>query len=104
MIVRINITNEVSNAGYEYFNGEYEISIMPNGESSWINGDYAIWPHSGKWLIGDLENIGINMCWIHAFDEDSGLTDDANIWYYWDGNNWTSPTNQSDIQITCVNK
>ena len=79
MIVRINMTNEVSNAGYEYLNGEYEISITPNGESSWINGDYAIWPNSGLWLIGDLEYLGELTCWIYASDEDSGLSDDGNV-------------------------
>ena len=104
LIVRINMTNEVSNAGYEYFNGEYEISIMPNGESSWINGDYAIWQNSGFWLIGDLEYIGELTCLMYAFNDFSGLTDDENEWFYWNGNNWTSPTNQSDVQITCVNK
>ena len=104
LIVRISLTNELSNAGYEYFNGEYEISIMPNGETSWINGDYAIWHNSGYWLIGDLAFIGEMTSWIYGSNEYFGLTDDENEWNYWDGNNWTVPTDLSDIQITCVNQ
>ena len=46
LIVRISLTNEILNAGYEYFNGDYELSIMSNGKTSWINGDYAIWYYS----------------------------------------------------------
>ena len=104
MFVRISLTNELSNAGYEYFNGDYEISIMPNGKTSWINGDYAIWYNSGYWHIGDLADIGEYMGYMYASNDFSGLTDDKNEWFYWDGNNWTSPKNQSDVQITRVNK
>ena len=58
LIVRISLTIELLNAGYEFFNGDYEISIMPNGQTSWINGDYAIWYSSGHWLFGNLADIG----------------------------------------------
>ena len=58
LIVRISLTIELLNAGYEFLNGDYEISIMPNGQTSWINGDYAIWYDSGYWLFGNLADIG----------------------------------------------
>ena len=58
LIIRISLTNELLNAGFELLNGDYEISIMPNGQTSWINGDYAIWYISGYWLIGNLANNG----------------------------------------------
>ena len=102
LIVRISLNNVLLNH-LSHFIGDYEISIMPNGQTSWINGDYAIWHNSGVWLIGDLAFIGELTCWIYAFNDFFGLTDDDNEWNYWDGNNWSSPTDQSDVQITCVN-
>ena len=92
------------NSGFESLNGDYEISIMPNGQTSWINGDYAIWYNSGYWLIGNLAYIGqLDGLYIYAINDFYGLTDDENVWNYWDGSGWTSPTDPTDIQITCVN-
>ena len=104
LIVRISLTNELLNAGYEYVNGDYEISIMPNGQTSWINGDYAIWYNSGYWLIGNLAVIGEFAGYMYAINDFYGLTDDENEWNYWDGSSWTSPIDPTDIQITCVNE
>ena len=104
MIIRISLTNELLNAGYEFFNGDYEISIMTNGQTSWINGDYAIWYNSGYWLVGNLAKIGVLDGNMFAVNDFHGLTDDENEWNYWDGSSWTSPIDPTDIQITCVNE
>ena len=103
MIIRISLTNELLNAGYGVLNGDYEISIMLTGYTSWINGDYAIWYNSGHWLIGNLAYIGELGGFMYAINDFHGLTDDENEWNYWDGS-WTSPTDPSDIQITCENE
>ena len=39
LIVRISLANELLSAGLEFLSGNYEISIMLNGQTSWINGD-----------------------------------------------------------------
>ena len=104
LIIRISLTNELLNAGYEYVNGDYEISIMPNGHTSWINGGYAIWYNSGYWLIGHLADIGELTGFMYAINNFHGITDDENEWHYGYGSSWISPTDQSDIQITCVNE
>ena len=103
MFVRISLTNELSNAGYEYFNGDYEISIMPNGQTSWINGDYAIWYNSGYWLIGSLSSIGQLQGWyMFAINDFYEKTNEENEWNNRDGSSWISPVNPTDIQVTCV--
>ena len=103
LIVRISLTNELVYEGYEFINGDYKISIMPNGQTSWINGDYAIWYNSGYWLIGSLSSIGQLQGWyMFAINDFYGLTDDENEWNYRDGISWTLLTDQSDIQITCI--
>ena len=108
LIVRISLTNEILNAGsggyLEYFNGDYEISIMSNGQTSWINGDYAIWYNSGYWLFGNLADIDELTGYMYAVNDFYGLTDDENEWNYWGGNSWKSPADLSDIQITCVDE
>ena len=104
LIVRISLTNELLNAGLGFLNGDYEISTMPNGKTSWINDDYAIWYNSqdypGYWLIGDLADIGELMGAMVAINDFYGLIDGENEWHYWDGS-WISPTDPTDIQITC---
>ena len=111
LIIRISLTNEVLNAGYGY-NRDYEISILPNGQTSWISGDYAIWyielygpgPVVSVWNIGNLHNIGEQIAFMYAYNDFHGLTDDENEWNYWTGSSWTSPIDPTDIQITCVNE
>ena len=102
-IVRISLTNEPLDPGYGYLNGDYEISIMPNGQTSWINGNYAIWYTSGHWHIGELADIGEQWAYIYATNDFHGLTDNENEWHYWDGSSWISLTDPSDVQITCEN-
>ena len=103
LIVRISLTNEPLDPGYGYLNGDYEISIMPNGQTSWINSNYAIWYTSGHWHIGDLAEIGEQWAYIYATNDFHGLTDNENEWHYWDGSSWISLTDPSDVQITCEN-
>ena len=114
-MVRINLTNELLVVGYEYFNGDYEKSLMPNGQTRWINSYYAIWYYYspsyigtswyyyGYWVIGSVVDIGTNQANLYASDDFYGLTDVRNEWNFWDGSNYISPTDPSDIQITCVN-
>jgi hypothetical protein len=104
LIVRISLTNELLNAGLEFLNGDYELSIMLNGQTSWINGEYAIWYYSGYWVVGNLVDIGSNAIYMHTSNDFYGLTDEENEWNYLDGSSWIPPTDQSDIQITCVNE
>ena len=75
---------------------------MLNGQTRWINGDYAIWYNSGYWNIGHLVDIGSNLVFMYASNYFNGLTDDENRWIYSDGSNWISPTDPTDMQITCV--
>ena len=75
---------------------------MPNGQTSWINGDYAIQYYPGYWDIGYLVDIGSYFVFMYASNDFNGLTDDENEWIYSDGSNWISPTDPTDIQITCV--
>ena len=114
MIVRISVTNELLSVGYAFLNGDYEISILSNGQTSWISSDYGIWYYSststtnGFWLIGDLVCLGGDQCgfdqiYIGAINDFYGITDDENVWLYVQGSSWISPIDQSDIQITCVN-
>ena len=91
-------------AGSGFLNGDYEMSIMPNGATSWINGDYAIWYYPGYWFVGSLAYIGQFTGYMFAFNNFNGLTDDENEWNYWDGSSWTTPTDPTDIQIICVNE
>ena len=104
LIIRISLTNELLNAGFEFLNGDYEISLMPNGRTSWINGDYAIWYYPIIWIIGNLANRGESIGYIIAVNNFYGVTDDKNEWHYWDGNSWTFPIDPTDVQITCLNE
>jgi hypothetical protein len=107
-IVRISLTNELLNAGFEYLNRDYEISIMPNGQTRWINDNYAIWFYSlhypGYWLIGKRADIGELTGHMVAINYFYGLIDGENEWHYYLDGIWVSPTDPSDIQITCENK
>ena len=115
LMVRISLTNELLVAGYEYFNGDYVKSLMPNGQTRWINSYYAIWYYYspsyigttwyyfGYWVIGSVSDIGTNQASLYASDDFNGLSDDKNEWSFWDGSNYISSTDPSDIQITCLN-
>ena len=114
LIVRISLTNELLSVGYAFLNGDYERLILSNGQTSWISSDYGIWsyisPSTGTlfWLIGDLaclggDQCGIDQIYLGVINDFYGLTDDENEWMYVQGSSWISPTDQSDIQIICVN-
>ena len=104
LIVRVSLTNELLNVGlgFEVFNGDYEISIAANGKTRWINGDYAIWYWDNKWIIGTLADIGGEVGYIYSYNAFFGLTDDENEWNYLQEGVYISPTDPSDVQITCV--
>ena len=53
-------------------------------------------------MIGRLSGIGNDKGWIYASNDFSGITDNENQWYYWNGNAWTSPSDPNDIQIACM--
>ena len=103
LIVRVSLNNELLHH-LNHFDGDYEISTMPNGHTSWINGVYAIWYNSGYWLVGPLDNIGEFVGYMFASNDFYGLTDDENEWNYLYYSSWYSPTDPTDIQITCVNE
>ena len=65
---------------------------------------YAIWCNLGYWDIGYLVDIGSNLVFMYASNDFHGLTDDENEWNYSDGSNYITPTDPTDIQITCVNE
>ena len=103
LIVRVSLNNELLHH-LNHFDGDYEISIMPNGQTSWINGVYAIWYNSGYWLVGPLLNMGQFVGYMFASNDFYGLTDDENEWNYLYYGSWYLPTDPTDIQITCVNE
>ena len=72
---------------------------MPNGQTSWINGVYAIWYNSGYWLVGPLDNIGEFVGYMFASNDFYGLTDDENEWNYLYYSSWYSPTDPTDIKV-----
>ena len=96
--------NEILNT-LAFLNGNYQSATQVNGKPSWKNDVYAIWyiQSDNKWLIGELSDIGKNVAWIFAFNDFSGITDNENQWLYWNGNDYTSPSDPNDIQIACVN-
>ena len=95
--------NEVSNS-FALLNGNYQIATNVNGKPSWTNDVYAIWymQSNNFWLIGSLNEIGNTYGFIYAINDFSGITDNDNQWFYWNGNVWASPSDPNDIQITCM--
>ena len=101
----INITlNNGALASVGQFQGLYQISNQTNGKPSWILDPYAIWYSlEYGWLIGELDDIGQNICYIYANDDYGGLDDTNNQWNYVDGSNWISAS-ANDIFINCTSK
>ena len=64
---------------------------------------YTIPTIPNYWVIGNFVDIGTNQVSLYASDDFYGLTDVRNEWNFWDGSNFISPTDPSDIQITCAN-
>ena len=86
------------------FQGMYHISDAINGKESWTSNSHAIWYSlEYGWLIGDLDNIGENVCYIYANDDYGGLDDTNNQWNYHDGSSWI-PASANDIFINCTSK
>ena len=54
-------------------------------------------------LLVDLKILAQIKLFFYASDDFYGLTDDKNKWNFWNGSSYISPTDPSDIQITCVN-
>ena len=80
----------------------YQIADPINGKQSWTLDPYAIWYSlEWGWLIGELDDIGEDVCAFYAFDDYGGLDDTNNQWNYWDGSNWIS-AGANDVNITCT--
>ena len=92
----------MSNEGYRQ--GIYQISDPINGKQSWTSGSNAIWYEQGDWVIGDLEDIGTNICAMSAIDAYGGLDDDNNVWQYYNPEiGWTYP-GENNVRIDCTSK
>ena len=102
--INVNLKNEVLNT-LGFLNGNYQSATQVNGKPSWKSDAYAIWyiQSNNNWMIGRLSDIGNDLGWIYASNDFSGITDNENQWYYWNGNAWTSPSDPNDIQIACMN-
>ena len=84
--------------------GIYQISDLVNGQPSWTSNSHAIWYSLDYgWLIGNLDDIGENICFIYGADDYGGLDDTNNQWNYWDGSNWIS-AGANEININCTSK
>ena len=91
-------------ASHESLQGIYQISDLVNGQPSWTSNSHAIWYSldSYSWLIGNLDGIGENYCYIYGHDNNNGGLDN-NQWNYWDGSAWI-PASANDIFINCTSK
>ena len=92
----------LSNQGFKQ--GIYQISQPINGKQSWTSGGNAIWYEQGDWVIGDLEDIGTNICAMSAIDAYGGLDDDNNVWQYYNPEiGWAYP-GENNVRIDCTSK
>ena len=82
-----------------HLQGLYQI----NGTSIWTSVSNAIWYDSEYdfWLIGGKEDIGTLYCGIYGYDNNGGLYDANNEWYYYDGSDWTTAA-ANDVVINCT--
>ena len=59
---------------------------MVNEKSYWVHasGEHAIWfdPY-GRWIIGDIDDAGKNLGYIHTVD-DVSVPQKASVWKYFD--------------------
>ena len=87
------------------FNGTYILqkdSAKVNGKDFWIqdrdNDRNAIWFEKKSWKIGNLEDIGRNICGIHSFNNVSELHKVATWKYHKGDGEWVfAPIN--DLQV-----
>ena len=97
--VKVSLKNDafLSQSVYE---GIYLPSKEMNSKPSFELGNKGIWynTYSNIWIIGDSEDRGSNVGFIHAFDDYNGLTDVRNEWKYWK-DDWIPAS--KDISVRC---
>ena len=87
-----------------YKAGLYEISSNVNGKPSFSNGNNAIQYNNqlNAWLVGSNDDIGSSTAGIYAFDDLGGLTDEKNVWFYWNGSVWKQAGTNDIIVTSCT--
>ena len=107
-IINVILKNEPFHLLAHYSYDQYNASeTLVNGKSYWKNPAYdtAIWyvSSSNRWTIGILDQISQGLGDFYAPNHFSGLTDNGNQWHFKDLNgNWKIPSDQNDIQVTCI--
>ena len=108
-IINITLNNEPFNLLTNYSYDKYNASeTLVNGKSYWKNPAYvtAIWyvSSSNRWTIGSLDHISDGLGDFYTNNQFSGLTDNANQWYFKDNEtNWKLPSYPNDILLICIN-
>ena len=84
------------------FVGIYYESSNFDGKPSYKTDDLAIWynKEANVWFIGKHENLGSLKGGIFAVDEFGGLTDEKNVWKYWNGDEWKT-AGSNEITVGC---
>ena len=106
--LNVILKNEPFYIHTSYLYGNYTASeTLVNGKCYWKNSVYgkAIWyvSSSNRWTIGILDQISQGLGDFYAPNHFSGLTDSGNQWHFKDfQGNWKIPSDQNDIQVTCV--
>ena len=81
------------------------LSDLINGKPSYhSSGDNYIWYNNeiNAWMFGSIDDIGSYFGGIAAYDNFGGLTDEKNVWFYSNGEEFkTAGTN--DIIVTSCN-
>jgi len=100
-MVTVSLKNEVSVHKIE-FAGDYLISNTVNGKPSWKSDENAIWNWNGNWMIGYRNKLGENNGELTAPDNYEGLTDNRNVWSYYDNttSSWITPSDSNDVIIS----
>ena len=78
--------------------GRYERSSDINGKPCYRMGKQAIYyyPDSNQWKIGHIDKIGIGRCRMYAQNNFGGLTDEKNVWKYFDKTQKSIRTSESN--------
>ena len=107
-ILNVILKNEPLYLHTSYLYGNYTASeTLVNGKSYWKNIRMvkAIWyvSSSNRWTIGILDHISKGLGDFYTNNQFSGLTDNANQWYFKDNEtNWKLPSNPNDILVFCI--
>ena len=87
-IVNVTLENDalIQQGKYKFDEGLYKISDEINGKPSWVKSNLSIWyiPSGNNWGIGPLDRRGDDYAHIHAKNSFNGLTDNRNVWKYYD--------------------